>query len=80
VIYGESLPKLAGPKGLQFALHGGEDYELLFTAAPSAKVPNLIAGVQVTRIGEIVSGEAICIADAQGQIKQLEPAGWQHFG
>ena len=34
-------------------LHGGEDYELLFTARPEAAVPEQIAGVPVTRIGEI---------------------------
>ncbi len=80
VIYSESLPRLPGPKGLQFALHGGEDYELLFTAAPRAKVPELIAGVHVTRIGEVVSGDAIRVADAQGRSRQLQPQGWQHFG
>jgi thiamine-monophosphate kinase len=79
VVYSQSLPRLPGPKGLQLALHGGEDYELLFTAAPKAKVPELIAGVHVTRIGEIVSGEAIHVADAQGRTKRLRPKGWQHF-
>ena len=79
VIYSESLPRLHGPKGLQFALHGGEDYELLFTAASKAKVPDLIAGVKVTRIGEIVGGDSICLGDEQGRTGQLQPEGWQHF-
>ncbi len=38
---------------LHNALHGGEDYELLFTAPPSASVPRAIAGVALTQIGEI---------------------------
>jgi thiamine-monophosphate kinase len=79
VIYSESLPRLLGAQGLRFALHGGEDYELLFTAAPRAKVPVSIAGAPVTRIGEIVPGDSIRVADAQGRSKQLEPEGWQHF-
>lgn len=79
VIYSESLPCVPGPRGLRFALHGGEDYELLFTAAPRAKVPELIEGVHVTRIGEIVSGQAIRVADAQARTKLLQPEGWQHF-
>lgn len=79
VIYAESLPRLPGRKGLYVALHGGEDYELLFTAAPKAKVPERIAGVHVTRIGEIVRGNAIRVADAQGRTKVLQPEGWQHF-
>ena len=40
---------------LEDALHGGEDYELLFTL-PARKHPNTLAGVPVTRIGSIVSG------------------------
>jgi len=36
-------------------LHGGEDYELLFTAPPAARVPTSIEGVPVTRIGRIVA-------------------------
>ncbi|MGH9638055.1 MAG: thiamine-phosphate kinase, partial [Candidatus Angelobacter sp.] len=38
---------------LELALHGGEDYELLFTSPKSAKIPSRIAGVMVTEIGEI---------------------------
>ena len=43
--------KRAGQKrvALDLALHGGDDYELLFTSA--AAVPRQIAGVRVTRIG-----------------------------
>ncbi len=80
VIYAESLPRTSGPRGPEFALHGGEDYELLFTAAPGAKVPKLIDGVEVTRIGEIVDGDVNSLADAQGKTRLLQPGGWQHFG
>jgi thiamine-monophosphate kinase len=80
VVYAESLPRLPAKKGLQFALHGGEDYELLFTVAPTIRIPKLIEGVEVTRIGEIVGGDSICVADAQGKTKLLHPEGWQHFG
>ena len=34
---------------LELALHGGEDYELLFTAPKRAKIPSRIAGVAITR-------------------------------
>lgn len=36
------------------ALHGGEDYELLFTAPVTAKLPRAIAGVKITKIGRIL--------------------------
>jgi len=80
VIYAESLPRVAGPRGLEFALHGGEDYELLFTAAKRKVVPNEIAGVSITRIGEIVGGKAVKVATADGRTKRLKVGGWEHFG
>jgi thiamine-monophosphate kinase len=49
-----TLPFAPGAKPAQ-ALHGGEDYELLFTAPPAARVPSSIEGVPVTQIGRIVT-------------------------
>ncbi|HZU34136.1 MAG TPA: thiamine-phosphate kinase, partial [Candidatus Angelobacter sp.] len=68
---------------LELALHGGEDYELLFTAPKSAKVPPRVAGVSVTEIGEIQNhanySPAIQILGENGKIKPLPQRGWQHF-
>lgn len=64
---------------LDFALHGGEDYELLFTARPKARIPAQIAGVRITRIGEITRGRGIKLVDTDGAISTLQPRGWQHF-
>jgi thiamine-monophosphate kinase len=56
------------------ALHGGEDYELLFTA--SRAIPRNVASVPVTRIGVITAEHA-------GRIlfkgRPLEPKGYDHF-
>jgi thiamine-monophosphate kinase len=64
------------------ALHGGEDYELLFTAPPNARLPRAIAGVPVTRIGRILrrgpARPAITLVTPKGP-KPLEPHGWEHF-
>jgi thiamine-monophosphate kinase len=64
------------------ALHGGEDYELLFTASPSARIPRAIAGVPVTRIGRILkSGKGrppVTLLTPRGP-EPLAPRGWQHF-
>src|SRR5947209_6217142 len=38
---------------LEQTLHGGEDYELLFTASEKKKVPREIAGVAVRKIGRV---------------------------
>jgi thiamine-monophosphate kinase len=64
------------------ALHGGEDYELLFTAPFAARLPRSIAGVPVTRIGRIVrvraSRPTVTLISVKGA-KPLEPHGWEHF-
>jgi thiamine-monophosphate kinase len=64
------------------ALHGGEDYELLFTAPPAARLPRAIAGVSVTRIGRILRSRAgrptMKLISPQGA-QPLEPHGWEHF-
>ena len=64
---------------LDLALHGGEDYELLFSAPPSARVPRSIAGVRITRIGSLVRGRSISLLDPTGRRSPLTPGGWEHF-
>lgn len=67
---------------LAMALHGGEDYELLFTARPSAKVPRRIAGVAVTEIGRIVRlrrGRPVVMLLTEDGAEALEARGWEHF-
>ncbi len=70
--------------GLELALHGGEDYELLFTAGPEVRVPGKIAGVEVHRIGRMVrraSGKPrISLRTKAGRMVALQAGGWEHFG
>jgi thiamine-monophosphate kinase len=81
VVYAAALPAAAaGKDGLTLALHGGDEYELLFSARPEYRIPKQIAGVPVTRIGEILSGKQMTLANADGQMQPLKPAGWEHFG
>jgi thiamine-monophosphate kinase len=74
-----SKSRKSGPSALDLALNGGEDYELLFTAPKSKRVPGKIAGVEVTRIGEIVRGRSMQIV-INGRKQRLEVRGWEHFG
>jgi thiamine-monophosphate kinase len=70
------------PSALRLALHGGEDYELLFTAPESARVPREIAGVPVHAIGRMSKrrGGMPLIALVTGKKREaLMPGGWQHF-
>jgi thiamine-monophosphate kinase len=65
--------------GLNFALNGGEDYELLFAARPGIRIPRSVCGVSITRIGRLVRGGGISLVDADGKSRKLEPGGWEHF-
>ncbi len=67
---------------LEQALHGGEDYELLFTARADRRVPAKVAGVAITRIGVVARRQRnrpqiALIRD--GARQPLEARGWQHF-
>jgi thiamine-monophosphate kinase len=67
----------AEPVALELALHGGEDYELLFTSA--AAVPSKVAGVPVTRIGRITKSRDMRLLGSDGKSRALKAAGWEHF-
>ncbi len=78
------LAAALGPAAaLQAALHGGEDYELLFTAAASTRIPRSLAGVPITPIGRITrrrTGQPIMtLLHPDGTRQPLQPAGWEHF-
>jgi len=64
-------------EALEKVLHGGEDYELLFTTPTNAKVPRRVAGVPVTRIGEITQEKAVFLRTSTGK-RRLKAAGWEH--
>ncbi len=81
VVSEHSIPRLNTPgmSSLHFALHGGEDYELLFTVPAPRTLAAKIAGVRVSRIGEIIRGHGLWLMDSHGQRKALGPGGWEHF-
>lgn len=64
---------------LEFALHGGDDYELLFTASPKKTIPARIAGVSVTQIGTITKRRGFFLVDEDSRASRLTPGGWEHF-
>ena len=69
------LPLARGATEAQ-ALHGGEDYELLFTAPAAAPVPASHDGVRLTRIGTIVKRTKHPVLH-RGE--PLTAAGYDHF-
>jgi thiamine-monophosphate kinase len=74
---------IAKSADLELALHGGEDYELLFTVPKHAKIPSRIADAKITEIGEIMNrrdySSAIQILGDNGKVTSLPQRGWQHF-
>jgi len=82
VLDAAKLP-IAGNANLALALHGGEDYELLFTAPKRMKLPAKIVSVRITEIGEVQkrsrSGASIQVRDQHGRLRPLKAQGWQHF-
>jgi len=67
---------------LMLALHGGEDFELLFTVKPEniSKLPTRVDGVSLTRIGEVKeAADGVRVMEGS-RTWELEPGGWQHFG
>jgi thiamine-monophosphate kinase len=67
---------------LMLALHGGEDFELLFTIRPHdlKRLPRTINRVPATYIGD-VTDERGRITLVEGSRRwTLEPEGFQHFG
>ncbi len=76
------------PDALAWALAGGDDYELLFTAEPRyrdrlAELQRAL-GVNITEIGEVVAGSGVTCVGPDGQVQLpedlgVEARGYQHF-
>jgi len=58
------------------ALHGGEEYELLFTVSAGTKVPERFEGLPLTRLGSVLRGNAGAVR-LEG--KPLAALGYDHF-
>jgi thiamine-monophosphate kinase len=79
-----AVAEAAGRDALEWALAGGEDYELLFTAPP-ARVFDVQAavaratGIDVTVIGEVTATPERLLVRPDGGTTALA-GGWRHFG
>jgi thiamine-monophosphate kinase len=83
------IPQAQIPRGAQkqagdplhLALHGGDDYELLFTVPPrkARLLPKRLQGVSLTQIGRITRSRKVLMRDEHGEVTQLLPCGWDPF-
>ena len=83
-IYANELPinrailkQFGAEQGLDFALNGGEDFELLFTVDEKKFLPP--QSVRISRIGEITSDVGKIELIRNGKTKILPPKGYRHF-
>jgi len=67
----------------ELVLGGGDDYELLFTAASENREIMQRLGqqarVSITRIGAVVSERRISFLNGEGEQLTIENTGWKHF-
>jgi thiamine-monophosphate kinase len=81
LIEAEAIPR-ASSATFQDALHGGEDYELLFTARSEKVIPARLCGIPVRAIGTMhkpTSRLQMTLVLKNGRHRPLRPAGWEHF-
>src|SRR5438874_10731845 len=76
--------KLCGRRALDplaLALHGGEDFELLFTVASEnvARLPIRVDGVAISQIGEMTAERGVVQVKEKNRVWNLEPKGFEHF-
>jgi thiamine-monophosphate kinase len=60
------------------ALHGGEEYELLFAVRPGGRVPAAAGGVRLSCIGQVRERQGVVLR-REGAVENLEPRGFEHF-
>jgi thiamine-monophosphate kinase len=68
-------------EALQLALHGGDDYELLFTVPrrKEMQIPPSFEGVPLISIGEITASRKIVLVGQNSKPHALKPGGWDPF-
>jgi thiamine-monophosphate kinase len=69
------MPPIYPGASREQALHGGEDYELLFTVPSRVEVPAEFEGLPLTRIGVMRRGKAGVLLEGT----PLDALGWDHF-
>jgi len=80
----DDVKRLCGRRALDplaLALHGGEDFELLFTVNPGnvARLPKKVDGIAISRIGEITSEPRSVRIKEKDHLWELAPEGYVHF-
>jgi thiamine-monophosphate kinase len=73
------IGQAARPVDLRFALHGGEDYHLLFTVSKHRAVPAILGEIAIKEVGVITKAKDIFLVRANQRRSKLRALGWEHF-
>ncbi|HLZ51349.1 MAG TPA: thiamine-phosphate kinase [Candidatus Acidoferrum sp.] len=73
--------RTSSENALALALHGGDDYELLFTVPRSKanRIPRSFHGIPLSKIGEITKRRTLLLIDQSGRKMLLPNRGWDPF-
>lgn len=79
-----AVAEAAGADARDYALNGGEDFELIVTVKPRAfkYLAQRFAkhcGRDLIRVGVLEKNEGLRLREASGEIRTLPPAGWDHL-
>lgn len=76
------LERFGRERGLEMALHGGEDYELCFVTDPGVVDVEYFRrryGLHLTRVGRVEEGSGVWLQGVDGEERRLERGGFDHF-
>lgn len=77
------VPSAAGPRAtaLSLALHGGEDYKLLFTVPPSkvSRLPAAFEGIRLYEVGRVCARGNGMLIEGRNGTRPLVSGGYDHF-
>ncbi|MBM6618644.1 thiamine-phosphate kinase [Bacillus suaedaesalsae] len=80
----EEILSFGRKEAIQWALYGGEDYELLGTVSPENWDQLLLEfnkeNIRITHIGNVVRGTGRVFLNNNGESIELKKAGYNHFG
>ncbi|MBD3414802.1 MAG: thiamine-phosphate kinase [Candidatus Aminicenantes bacterium] len=85
-IFAEKIPvsdelKVLRDDDMAACLHGGEDYNLLFTVSEQKKsrLESLKKEYEISEIGQVFKGSGVFLVHKDGTRERLKPQGYQHF-
>lgn len=87
-LYAEKIPlssdlakaaNLLNKRPIDYALFGGEDFQLVFTISHEQFTRLPQSQVPFTIVGEVINGQGVFLVEESGNSVSLEPKGYNHF-